>query len=91
MKTAFVAVAILLSLTSWAAAQDKAAPGPAPVAAQLESNIRKIWEAFKQKDKATVEGLLDERFREVEEGATGFGDKRPRSPWSMSLKSPPTR
>ena len=77
MRKMAIAFAVLLSLATSAAAQDKPpAAGPKPLAAQLEASVRKLWEAFKNKDKAAVESLLDDRFREVEEGATGFGDKK---------------
>jgi hypothetical protein len=38
--------------------------------------VRKLWEAFKNKDKATLSALLDEGFRQFEEGLTTFGDKK---------------
>ena len=78
MKTKLVAVAVLLLLlASAAAAQEKqqsAKPGtPAP---QVEAQVRKLWEAYKKKDKAALSALLDGGFRQFEEGLTAFGDKK---------------
>jgi len=72
-----IAVAVLLSLASTAAAQEKqpaAKPGSAPP--QLEAQVRKLWEAFKNKDKATLSAMLDGAFRQFEEGLSTFGDKK---------------
>lgn len=41
----------------------------------VEAQVRKLWGAFKNKDKATLSALLDDRFRMFEEGLTTFGDK----------------
>ena len=38
--------------------------------------MRKLWEAFKKKDKATLSSLIDDGFRQFEEGLTTFGDKK---------------
>ena len=38
--------------------------------------MRKLWEAFKNKDKATLSALLDGGFRQFEEGLSAFGDKK---------------
>jgi hypothetical protein len=42
----------------------------------LEHQVRKLWQAFKSKDKATLSSLLDDNFRMFEEGLTTFGDKK---------------
>lgn len=42
----------------------------------VEPQVRKLWEAFKSKDKATLSSLLDDQFRMFEEGLTTFGDKK---------------
>jgi hypothetical protein len=42
----------------------------------VETQVRKLWEAFKNKDKATLSSLLDDGFRMFEEGLTTFADKK---------------
>ena len=42
----------------------------------VEAQVRKLWEAFKNKDKATLSSLLDDGFRMFEEGLPRFGDKK---------------
>lgn len=42
----------------------------------VEAQVRKLWEAFKKKDKATLSSLIDDQFRMFEEGLTTFGDKK---------------
>jgi hypothetical protein len=77
MKRALVAVALLLSFASAAAAQEKQPAAKAgTVAPQLEAQVRKLWEAFKKKDKATLAAMLDGGFRQFEEGLSTFGDKK---------------
>jgi hypothetical protein len=74
MKRALIAVAVVLSVAVAVSAQEKqsaAKPGVAP----LEGKVRKLWEAFKNKDKATLSALLDDQFRLFEEGLSAFGDK----------------
>ena len=73
----FVAVAVLLLSFASAAAQDKqqAAQSEA-VAPGVEAQVRKLWQAFKNKDKATLSALLDGGFRQFEEGLSSFGDKK---------------
>jgi hypothetical protein len=76
MKRTLVAVAmLLLSFAITAAAQEKrqAAKSGAP---QLEVQVRKLWEAFKNKDKATLSALLDDDFHLFEEGLSTIGDKK---------------
>ncbi len=76
MKRALVAVALLLSLAIAAAAQEKQqAAKSATVPPQIEAQVRKLWEAYKNKDKATLASLLDGGFRQFEEGLSAFGDK----------------
>ena len=78
MKLTSVAVAVLLmSLVGTATAQDnKRATKPEAGAAAIETNVRKLWEAFKKKDKTTLSSLLDDGFRQFEDGLTTFGDKK---------------
>ncbi|MBZ5687134.1 MAG: nuclear transport factor 2 family protein [Acidobacteriia bacterium] len=78
MKTKLVAIAVLmLSLAGTAAAQQKPqAIKSGTVPRQLEAQVRKLWEAFKNKDKATLSALLDDQFRQFEEGLSTFGDKK---------------
>ena len=78
MKTKLVAIAVLLlSFAGTAAAQQKPqAIKSGTVPRQLEAQVRKLWEAFKNKDKATLSALLDDQFRQFEEGLSAFGDKK---------------
>jgi hypothetical protein len=76
MKRTLIAVALLLSFASRATAQEKQAAKPKSDAAAIEANVQKLWEAFKNKDKTTLSSLLDEGFRQFEEGLTTFGDKK---------------
>lgn len=77
MKRAFTAIAVLLSLVAAASAQQKTqAAKPHPMASPLEANVRKLWEAFKNKDKNALAAMLDDHFRLFEEGLTTFGDKK---------------
>lgn len=79
MKRTLVAVAVLLLLffVSAAAAQDKQqAAKSGIVTPQLEARERKLWEAFKHKDKAALSAMLDGGFRQFEEGLSAFGDKK---------------
>lgn len=78
MKRTMIAVAVLLlSFTSAATAQEKqqavkAKAGSPPI----EARVRKLWENFKNKDKAALSALLDDSFRMFEEGNSTFGDKK---------------
>ncbi len=77
MKRALVAVALLLALTSAAVAQEKQqAAKTGTFAPPIEAQVRKLWEAYKNKDKAALSALLDGGFRQFEEGLTTFGDKK---------------
>lgn len=71
MKRMLIALALLLSSSVGLTAQVK--PSNAVV---VESSVRKLWEAFKNKDKATLSDLLDTGFRQFEEGLSTFGDKK---------------
>ena len=68
-------IALLLSVASAATAQDKSAK-PNPVAPVLEAKERKLWEDFKNKNKDGLTALLDDEFRQFEEGLSAFGDKK---------------
>ena len=75
MRTFLLACAVL-SIAIAATAQDThpaktSSSTPAP-----EANVRKLWEAFKNKDKATLSSLLDDGFRLFEEGLSSIGDKK---------------
>jgi Domain of unknown function (DUF4440) len=76
MKRVLVAVALLLSLASAATAQEKQQATKSGAVPPLEVQERKLWEAFKNKDKATLSALLDGGFRQFEEGLSTFGDKK---------------
>ncbi len=78
MKQTLVAVALLLlSVVGTATAQEKQqAAKPEAASPQLELRVRKLWEAFKHKDKATLSSLLDDKFRLFEEGLNAIGDKK---------------
>src|ERR1700756_3125920 len=78
MKRMLVVVAaLLLSTASTAAAQQKPqAIKSGTVPRQIEAQVRKLWEAFKNKDKATLSAMLDGGFRQFEEGLSTFGDKK---------------
>lgn len=76
MKNTLIAVAVLLlAFASAATAQDKqqAVKAGAP---PLEAKVRKLWENFKNKDKAGLAALLEDHFRMFEEGLSAFGDKK---------------
>lgn len=77
MREMGIAIALLLSFVGTAAPQAKQQPA-APKAASppLEANVRKLWEAFKNKDKATLSSLIDDNFRMFEEGLSTFADKK---------------
>lgn len=77
MKQTLIAVAVLFfGLTVTAPAQKKATTSTPTAASALESKVRQLWGAFKNKDKATLSALLDDDFRMFEEGLTAFGDKK---------------
>ena len=65
---------VMLSFASAGTAQEKetAKAGVPP----LETQVRKLWEAFKKKDKVTLSSLIDDNFRMFEEGLSTFADKK---------------
>ena len=76
MKRRLVAVAVLLlSFASAAAAQEKQ-PAAKPAPPPIEARVRKLWNAYKNKDKATLSAMLDGNFRQFEEGMSTFADKK---------------
>lgn len=76
-KTAVAVSLVLLIVGSAATAQQKQQSAKASAGAPpLEAKVRKLWENFKQKDKAGLASLLDDRFRMFEEGTNSFGDKK---------------
>ena len=77
MKMLFTAVACLLFLAPAAAAQEmKPAAKSTAITPALEPKVQKVWENFKSKNKAALGASLAEGFREIEEGSSGFGDKK---------------
>jgi hypothetical protein len=78
MKLALVAAAaLLLSFASVATAQDKQQTvNPKAASGPLETDVRKLWEAFKNKDKNALSSMLDDQFRQFEKGLSAFGDKK---------------
>jgi len=77
LKTALV-LASLLSIAGGGFFVHGQATKPSHVvgAVPVEASVRKLWEAFKNKDKATLSSLLDDGFRQFEEGLSTFGDKK---------------
>lgn len=76
MKRKLIAVAVLLlSFASAAAAQEKQ-PAAKPAPPPLEAQVRKLWEAYKNKDKAILSAMLDGGFRQFEEGMSTFADRK---------------
>lgn len=75
MRKILIAASCLLFLAP-AIAQQKSSPAKSAVASTLETKIRKVWQDFKNKDKSSLASALADDFRQVEEGATGFGDKK---------------
>jgi hypothetical protein len=73
MKWIVASILLLMSFAGTAPAQAKQ---QAANSHPLEAQVRKLWDAFKKKDKATLSSLLDDRFRMFEEGLTTFGDKK---------------
>jgi len=77
LRTALV-LAFFLSAVGTVPLLHSQAAKPAHVVGTVpvEAKVRKLWEAFKKKDKATLSSLLDDGFRQFEEGLTTFGDKK---------------
>jgi hypothetical protein len=78
VKMIHTAIAFLLLLTTAAAAQDLQHPAAKSASSTpvVEAKVRKLWEDFKNKNKASLAGELADGFREMEEGGSGFGDKK---------------
>ena len=76
-RTLVVVAALLLSFAATAAVQQKPqAIKSGTVPRQLEAQVRRLWEAFKNKDKPTLSALLDDDFHLFEEGLSTIGDKK---------------
>lgn len=76
-KVVIAVAALLLSLAGAAAAQEKQPAVKSNAGAPpLEAKERKLWEDFKNKDKAGLSALLDDDFRLFEEGLSTIGDKK---------------
>lgn len=76
MNRMLIAVALLFSFSGALAAEQKPHPATSnPDANLLERRVNKLWDAFKKKDKATLSSLIDDNFRQFEEGLSVFGDK----------------
>lgn len=73
MRKTLISVAVLLCVVS-AVAQEKAAVRSAKPSVEVQ--VRKLWDAFQKKDKATLGSLIDDGFRQFEEGVSTFGDKK---------------
>jgi hypothetical protein len=78
MKVIFGVIAFLLFLTAAAIAQETqhAAGKASSSMPAVEAKVRKVWEDFKDKNKKALGAALAEDFREMEEGGSGFGDKK---------------
>jgi hypothetical protein len=78
MRKTLIAVAVLLlSFAGAATSQDKQPAVKAKASAPpIEAQVRKLWEAFKHKDKTALSSVVDDRFRQFEEGQNAFGDKK---------------
>jgi hypothetical protein len=77
MRKTLIAVAVLLALAGAATAQEKQQPVKSKSGAPpLEAKVRKLWQDFKNKDKAGLAAALDDGFRQFEEGLSAFGDKK---------------
>jgi hypothetical protein len=75
-RTLIAATVLLLSFAGTLTAQEKPTPKPASAPPPLELRVHKLWESFKNKDKAALSALLDDRFRLFEEGLSAIGDKK---------------
>jgi len=78
MKAIFTPVAFLILLTAAATAQEMQHPAGKTSSGMpaVEAKVRKVWEDFKDKNKTGLGAALAEGFREMEEGGSGFGDKK---------------
>ncbi len=77
MKRALVVFSVVLfAFAGVLAAQEKQVAKTKAGAPPLEAKVQKLWEAFQKKDKATLSSLIDDGFRQFEEGMTAFADKK---------------
>jgi hypothetical protein len=78
MKMILAVVALSFLLSTAAAAQEAQHPTvkSSPSVPAVEAKVRKVWEDFKNKNKAGLGAALADGFREMEEGGSGFGDKK---------------
>lgn len=80
MKFHLVAVVCLLLTLSSFAQEKSAENNPAALqntdTAGCEARSRKIWEDFKNHNKAALAATLADGFRALEEGANGFADAK---------------
>jgi hypothetical protein len=78
MRMIHLAVASLLLVATAVTAQELQRPvaKTAPVGPAVEAKVRKLWEDFKSKNKQGLATALADGFREMEEGCSGFGDKK---------------
>ena len=78
MRMIHLAVASLLLVATAVTAQEVQRPvaKTAPVGPAVEAKVRKLWEDFKSKNKQGLASALADGFREMEEGGSGFGDKK---------------
>jgi hypothetical protein len=77
MKRMLVAaIGCLAIFASFVTAQETQTPKSNGGSSSVEAQVRKLWDAFQKKDKATLSSLLDDNFRMFEEGLSGFADKK---------------
>jgi len=76
MKRAWVVLAVLLALAVGATGQVKPAVPKKSDAPPVEAKVRQLWAAYKVKDKAALSTLIDDNFRQFEEGLSAFADKK---------------
>lgn len=77
MKRILIPLALaVFAVSIVASAQTSQAAAHPSTSTQVEAQVQKLWHAFKNKDKATLSGLLDDQFRMFEEGLSTFGDKK---------------
>ena len=74
MKSISIAMVCVVMLAAASAQSSK--QHAAPPAKALEAKVRKAWEDYKNKNKDGFAAILADGFREVEEGGTGFADKK---------------
>ena len=79
-RTSVLVAVLLLSLTGALTAQEKKQPTQTTAgivgAPPLDRYVRKLWDAFQKKDKVILSALIDDKFRQFEEGVSTFGDKK---------------